>query len=144
LRWIPLFPSVKARALVEFEKVPATNGLLPIGVPEFDPKVVAALFVDEGVPVGPSNPASIAGAGFICHVNPATPPPGYPAAVAGLNGWTGIVGSDVTTPDCGADGTPGPPPTPGTPGYTGKPISLSNTSNHSVVILASRDTNACI
>ena len=62
-RWIPLFPSVKARALVEFRKTKNTNGVRPIGVPEFDPVKVAALFVDEGFAA--SNPASISGRGFI-------------------------------------------------------------------------------
>ena len=126
-RWIPLFPSLKARALVEFEKVPQTNGLLPIGVPEFDPTQVAALFVDEGVS-GPTNPASIAGAGFLSPVAQAGLPPGSP--LAGLNAWQETVGSGITRP------APG--------GFTGNAINLNNTSNHSVVIVASRDPNVCI
>src|SRR5262249_2868721 len=131
-RWIPLFPNLRARALVEFDRVPSSNGLLPIGVPEFDPKVVAALFVDEGVS-GPGNPASIGGSGFLCHINPASLPAGSP--LAGLNAWQATVGANNQIQDCGY---------PGDSRNTGNPINLNNTSNHSVVILASRDPNACI
>jgi hypothetical protein len=117
-RWIPLFPSVKARALVEFHKLPTTNGVLPIGVPEFDPLSVAALFVDEGVS-GANNPASISGRGFLpTNIDQATLSPGDP--LLGLNAWTGTVGNG---------------------GIEGLPINLNNTSDHSVVILASRDPN---
>ena len=136
-RWIPLFPSLKARALVEFEKVPSTNGLLPIGVPEFDPKVVAALFVDEGRL--PGDPLAVAGAGFICSIEPTALPPGSP--LSGLGAWQGTVGTGMTIANCGSR-TPGG--TDGAPGFTGNAINLNNTSNHSVVILASRDPNACI
>ena len=77
-RWIPLFPSLKARALVEFDQTPATNGVRPIGVPEFDPVKVAALFVDEGVS-GANNVASITGRGFLDPVDPKTLPAEQPA-----------------------------------------------------------------
>ena len=112
-RWIPLFPSVKAHALVEIVKTKNTNGIRPIGVPEFDPVKVAALFVDEGVS-GPTNPNSISGGGFITQIDPATLPTGDP--LLQWNSWQG----DVTG------------------------VNLNNTSNHSVVILASRDPNVCI
>ena len=110
ISWIPLYPSVKARAMVELRKTKNTNGVRPIGVPEFDPVRVAALFVDEGVS-RPTNPNSISGAGFI---NQQTLPSGDP--LEQWNVWRGDV-----------------------PG-----VNLNNTSNHSVVILASRDPNVCI
>ena len=59
--WIPLFPSVKAKARVELRETENTNGVRPIGVPEFDPVKVAALFVDEGVN-NANNPNSDLGA----------------------------------------------------------------------------------
>jgi Putative Flp pilus-assembly TadE/G-like len=116
-RWIPLFPSVKARARVEFHKTPSTNGVRPIGVPEFDPIRVYALFVDEGR-VSASDVLSISGRGSIpnglTHVDPATLPAGDPLKpiASQWNTWQGTV--------------------------TG--VNLNNTSNHSVVILASRDS----
>ena len=103
-KWIPLFPSVKARALVEFTKTKNTPGIRPIGVPEFDPVRVFALFVDEGAP-GASNPSSIVGRGEIFSF---TPPTGDP--LSKWNTWQGDVGG----------------------------IDLNTTSDHSVVILASR------
>jgi Flp pilus assembly protein TadG len=106
-KWIPLFPSVKARALVEFTKTKNTPGIRPIGVPEFDPVRVFALFVDEGVS-GASNPNSIVGRGEIFSF---TPPSGDPRSQ--WNTWQGDVGG----------------------------INLNNTSDHNVVILASRDPN---
>ena len=54
-RWLPLHPSPKSKARVEIRKVPAVNGLLPWGVPEVDPEVVAALIVNEDVPAGAAN-----------------------------------------------------------------------------------------
>ena len=108
-RWIPLFPSLKARAMVELRKTKNTNGVRPIGVPEFDPVRVAALFVPTTHPA--SNPNSISGSGFI---NKHTPPSGDP--LGQWNVWRGDVGG----------------------------VNLNNTSNHSAVILASRDPAACI
>jgi hypothetical protein len=104
-RWIPLHPSLKARALVEAHPIRSSNGVRPIGVPEFEPVRVAALFVDEGVS-GASNPSSISGRGFIIQQSL---PSGDP--LAQWNTWRGIVSG----------------------------VNLNNTSNHSVVILTSRD-----
>jgi len=56
-RWIPLFPSVKAHAVVEIHELPGLSGFLPWAVPEAAPRTVAALFVDQdaaenqGVPI---------------------------------------------------------------------------------------------
>lgn len=46
-RWIPLFPSPKAKAKVEIRKLEGLSGFLPWAVPENNPKTVAALWVDE-------------------------------------------------------------------------------------------------
>jgi hypothetical protein len=46
-RWLPLFPSTKAHAVVEIKKQPAMDGFLPLAVPENNPRSVFALFVDE-------------------------------------------------------------------------------------------------
>lgn len=46
-RWIPLFPSPKARARVEIRQVQGLNGTMPWAVPEQDPAVVAALIINE-------------------------------------------------------------------------------------------------
>src|SRR5262245_34525421 len=45
-RWIPLFPSPKARARVEAHEIIGTEGVRPLGVPEVDPVNVAVLFVN--------------------------------------------------------------------------------------------------
>jgi hypothetical protein len=103
-RWIPLHPSLKTKAVVEIRKTSDTNGVRPIGVPEFDPVRVAALFVDEGVAA--SSPFSITGKGFI---NKQSLPSADP--LSQWNTWRGDVSG----------------------------INLNNTSNHSVVILSSRD-----
>jgi Flp pilus assembly protein TadG len=110
--WIPLFPSVKARARVELQTTTNTNGVRPIGVPEFDPVTVAALFVDEGR-ASASDPLSISGRGFLpTNIDQATLPPGDP--LLGLNAWQGTVDN----------------------------VNLNNTSDHSVVILVSRSPQA--
>jgi hypothetical protein len=49
-RWLPLYPSPKAKARVEIHQVLGLNGMLPWAVPEVDPKVVAALIVNEDQP----------------------------------------------------------------------------------------------
>jgi Flp pilus assembly protein TadG len=46
-RWLPLHPSPKAKARVEIHQILGENGMLPWAVPEVDPKVVAALIVNE-------------------------------------------------------------------------------------------------
>ena len=44
---IPLTPSPKTHAKVEIRKVESENGMLPWAVPEIDPRVLYALFVNE-------------------------------------------------------------------------------------------------
>jgi hypothetical protein len=44
---LPLFPDVKARAMIEVRQIVEQNGMLPWAVPEVEPAAVAALFVDE-------------------------------------------------------------------------------------------------
>jgi hypothetical protein len=92
-RFIPLFPSVKSRALVEVHKVESTNGLRPLGVPEVDPVSVAVLIVNEDGTL--SDPAAIRGKSLLDHQ--ATPP----AGLDGMSVWSktnispvGINGSD--------------------------------------------------
>jgi hypothetical protein len=71
-RWLPFFPSPKARARVDISQVVSTNGIRPLAVPEFEPQTVAVLFVDEdGVA---SSAGSVRGAAFLAH-DP-TPPTG--------------------------------------------------------------------
>jgi Putative Flp pilus-assembly TadE/G-like len=81
--WIPLFPSVKARALVEIHKIQATNGVLPVGVPEFDPVRVGVVFVDEDG----SGPSSVRGTSFLTKQSL---PAGDP--LAGMGVWRQDVG----------------------------------------------------
>jgi len=47
-RWLPAYPSPKAKARLEIKKTRSVSGFLPWAVPENNPKTVAALFVDEG------------------------------------------------------------------------------------------------
>lgn len=46
-RWIPLFPSPKAKAKVEIRKLEGLSGFLPWAVPENNPETVAALWVNR-------------------------------------------------------------------------------------------------
>lgn len=62
-RWIPLFPSAKAKARVQIHKVLGLNGMLPWGVPEVDPERVAAVIVNEDLPL--TDPNGVRGAGFL-------------------------------------------------------------------------------
>ncbi len=103
----------------------------PIGVPEFDPVKVAALFVDEGVS-GANNPASITGRGFLDPVDPKpacrrSSPLARAERVAG-DRWRRWGGKRLRHRH------------PLRRNH-GQPINLNNTANHSVVILASRDPN---
>lgn len=110
VRWIPLFPDLKTRALVEIHKVEGTNGLRPLGVPEVDPKKVAVLFVNEDAPGGVNSPAAIVGKSFVDFWNPKLPSP-PPSELAGMSVWH----KDVTG------------------------VNFNGSSNYSAVVLASRD-----
>jgi hypothetical protein len=44
---LPLFPDIKARAMIEVNQVVEQSGMLPWAVPEIEPAAVAALFIDE-------------------------------------------------------------------------------------------------
>jgi hypothetical protein len=78
-RWIPLFPSLKARAKVEISKVQSTNGVRPVAVPEVDMEQVAVLFVNEdGVQ---SDPGAIRGSARLTEQTPS------PSGLEGLNVW---------------------------------------------------------
>ena len=44
---LPLFPDIKARAMIQVNQVVEQSGMLPWAVPEIEPAAVAALFVDE-------------------------------------------------------------------------------------------------
>jgi hypothetical protein len=66
-KWLPAAPSPKARAKVEIRKVLGITGLLPWAVPEVDPDVVAAIFVNE-------NTGAVVGRGFLNNNTPAGPP----------------------------------------------------------------------
>jgi hypothetical protein len=45
--WIPFTPSLETRAKVRISTVKASDGLLPLGVPENNPEQIAVLIVDE-------------------------------------------------------------------------------------------------
>ena len=92
-KWIPLFPSPKARAKVEILKVQSTNGVKPLGVPEVDPLWVGVVFVDEN---GNPNLASSVRGKSLLDAQP-TPPTG----LEGMSVWlkdnispVGINGND--------------------------------------------------
>ena len=58
-RWMPLFPSTKARATVEIHELPGLSGFLPWAVPEANPRTVAALFVDQNNPTNQGVPMDV-------------------------------------------------------------------------------------
>jgi hypothetical protein len=80
-RWIPLFPDLKARARVEILEVEGARGVLPIGVPEVDPRFVGVLFVNEDA-VNPNS--AIVGRSLLDDVDEATLPPGDPLQSMGV------------------------------------------------------------
>jgi hypothetical protein len=77
-RWIPLFPSPKARARVQISRIESTTGLRPIAVPEVDLEQVAVVFVNED---GPNNAGAVRGA---AHLTEQTTPP---SGLEGMNVW---------------------------------------------------------
>jgi hypothetical protein len=79
-RWLPFFPSPKARAKVEISEVVSTNGLRPLGVPEVDPTQVAVVFVNED---GAANdPGAVRGTGRLVLQNPT------PSGLEGMAVWS--------------------------------------------------------
>jgi hypothetical protein len=78
-RWIPIFPSPKARAKVEISKIQSTNGLRPLGVPEVDMEQVAVLFVNEDG--GANDPDAIRGAAFLTEQTTS------PSGLESMNVW---------------------------------------------------------
>ena len=86
-RFIPLFPDLKARARVEVLKVIGARGVLPIGVPEVDPRFVGVLFVNEDAP-NPNN--AIVGRSLLDDIDETTLPPGDPLSSMGVWQRAGI------------------------------------------------------
>lgn len=85
--WIPLFPDLKSRARVEVLKVQGARGVLPIGVPEVDPRFVGVLFVNEDA----ANPNSaIVARSLLDDVDETTLPPGDPLSSMGAWQKSGI------------------------------------------------------
>jgi Putative Flp pilus-assembly TadE/G-like len=92
-RWIPLFPSLKARAKVEILQVQSTNGVKPLGVPEVDPLWMGVVIVDENG--NPNLASSVRGKDLLTAQT--TPPTG----LEGMSVWlkdgispVGINGND--------------------------------------------------
>lgn len=87
-RWLPAYPSPKAKARLEIKKSRSVSGFLPWAVPENNPRTVAALFVDEG--------ANGNGADTVSNFALLTPP----ASTTTLNGepvalWSGLASIPV-------------------------------------------------
>jgi Putative Flp pilus-assembly TadE/G-like len=78
--WIPFLPDLKTRAKVEISRVPITNGLRPLGVPEVDPVEVAVVFVNED-----GNPLLADSVRGHSKLDPPTTPPTGPA---GMSVWS--------------------------------------------------------
>jgi hypothetical protein len=79
-RWLPFFPDLKSRALVEISQVASTNGIRPLGVPEVDPTQVAVVFVNED---GAANdPGAVRGTGRLVLQNPT------PSGLEGMAVWS--------------------------------------------------------
>jgi hypothetical protein len=93
-RWIPLFPSPKARARVEAHEIIGAEGVRPLGVPEVDPVKVAVLFVNENAPGGVNSPGAIVNGPspadrFLDNLTPETnPPTAPPPGMEGMNVWS--------------------------------------------------------
>jgi hypothetical protein len=113
-KWIPLFPSPKARARVEIDKVRAVSkGVLPVGVPEVDPEKVGVIFVNEDG--NPNLASSVRGGDWLNDPNVPNPP--APAGTAGMSLWW-------------KDGI--------------APVGINGNDNFGVVIIATRDPNASL
>ncbi len=80
-RWIPLFPDLKSRARIEVRKVTGARGILPVGVPEVDPRYVGVLFVNEDA--ADANSAIVARS-LLDDVDETTLPPGDPLQSMGV------------------------------------------------------------
>jgi hypothetical protein len=109
-KWLPLFPSLKSRALVEIHKVEGTNGLRPLGVPEVDPVRVAVLFINEDDPGGINAASAIVGKSDLDFWDPTLPSP-PPPELADMAAWH----KDVSG------------------------VNLNGNENYSAVVVASRD-----
>jgi len=88
-RLIPLAVDANVHARVEIRQIQATNGVIPVGVPEVDPVRVAVVFVDED---GNANStSSISGTSFL---NKQSLPPGDP--LSGMAVWRAdVAGVDL-------------------------------------------------
>ena len=124
-RWIPLFPSLKARALVEFEKVPERTACFRSA---FRSSIPAGRRRSSSTKESRGRPTRPRSGRLPQPGRAGRPPAGQPAR--GAERVAADLGSGITRP------APG--------GFTGNAINLNNTSNHSVVIVASRDPNVCI
>jgi hypothetical protein len=71
----PLVPAINARARIEIRALETPSGLLPIGVPEVNPKVVAATFYDDDT-------------GHVLARVPLTPSADIVSAGTTLKGWS--------------------------------------------------------
>jgi hypothetical protein len=95
-RWLPFYPSPKAKAKVEIRQILAQAGMLPWAVPEVDPARVVALFVNEATGAIFDHQVLIRNTNFDNDGNPATPFP--------FSAWVTPVGQEdvvINQPDVG-------------------------------------------